>query len=253
MARASGMPLSQCPTCKTKEFEVAPGVWGWENGEYTLDEVAYPCDCQTQMLLRKHYIHANIPDQYQRLNWGNFTGSPVVTDTVKIYLDAWESNKTNGMGLEFSSTRIGVGKTFAATYIAKELIKRSEAVYFTPFLDVIDLLSKDQEYRNAEESRLRETTVLILDEVVPAISAAQSQFFAMRFEQLIRHRTNFNRVTIMTTNMTPAQLNSEYDRIYSLLEAKQTRIEMTGTDARQGDRGLRNEMLSANRECEPLT
>lgn len=253
IARKSGIPLSQCPTCLTKEIEVDEDNHGWVNGTYRLDGVEHECDCYTQMMLRKHYLLANIGDQYQRLNWADFQGTKDAVDAVEMYLGSWQTAKINGMGLEFSSPALGVGKTFAATYVAKELVKKGESVYFTPFNNVVNLYSKEATYRDRTEQRLADTTVLVLDEVIPAISHAQNQLFASKFEDLIRHRTNFNRPTIMTTNMTPDALHEEYPRTYSLLEAKQIRIEMSGADARQGVRGMRNLELLANEEVEPIT
>lgn len=253
LAQRSGIPLVQCPTCGAKEIYVDENNYGWINGTYRLDGEEHECDCQTQMELRKHYLLANIGDQYQRLDWKDFKGSKEAAEAVSLYLDAWETAKINGMGLEFSSHLLGVGKTFAATHIAKELIKQGERVYFIPFLEVISLLGRPQEYRNDVQDRMRDTTILILDEVVPAVTAPQRALFAGQFEELIRNRTNFNRPTIMTTNLTPSELHKEYPRTYSLLEAKQIRIEMIGADARQGIRGVRNLELLANGEVEPIT
>jgi len=205
------------------------------------------------MQLRKHYLLANIGDQYMRLDWRDYDGAQSVRDSVDLYLDKWTGFKLNGMGVEFASPNLGVGKTFAATYVGKELIKRGELVYFKPFLEIISLYEKDPDYRHREEDRLRDTTVLILDEVVPPVSTAQGQLFATKFEELIRHRQNFNRVTIMTTNLTPEKLRETYSRTYSLLEAKQMRIEMVGQDARMGKIAMENIELVANGEVRPIT
>lgn len=218
-----------------------------------MDGIEHPCDCDTQMMLRKHYLLAGIPDQYQRLDWNNFQGTKEAVEAVSLYLESWESAKVNGMGLEFASPNLGVGKTFAATHVAKELIKRGERVYFTPFIQVINLLGQESSYRQSQEALLNDITVLILDEVIAGISYAQADFFASKFEELIRNRTNFNRPTIMTTNLTQEELHEEYPRPYSLLEAKQIRILMNGDDFRRGDRGMRNIELLANLEIEPLT
>lgn len=204
------------------------------------------------MELRKHYYVANIGDQYQRLNWKDFTGDPNARDAVEHYLEIWEGAKLNGLGLEFSSPTQGVGKTFAATHLAKELIKRGEQVFFLDFMSFVNLLQLDETERNSQSRRLRDTTVLILDDVRPAISVAQNRYFAVQFEELIRYRTNFNYVTIMTTNLTPEELHEEYPRTYSLLEAKQVRVEMTGEDAR-GEIGWKNLELARNNEVEPIT
>lgn len=252
MAKASGVPLSQCPTCLATRIEIEPGVYGWENGTYRYKGQEHQCDCEGQMQLRKHYLLANIPKQYQELDWGDYAGDQNAIDAVTLYLDKWTFAKQNGMGLEFSSPTLGVGKTFAATYVGKQLVKRGERVYFVRFLEVIAALHKESEERSAFEDRLRDTTVLILDEVGLAISAAQHDLFAVKFEELIRYRTDNNRVTIMTTNLTPDKLHYEYPRTYSLLEAKQIRVEIVGTDYRPR-KGMENLELLANEEVSPIT
>lgn len=253
LCRNSGIPINQCPTCLSKPIEIAPGVWGWENGTYRYRGEEHKCDCETQKNLRVHYLLANIGEQYQRLNWNDFNGSQEAADAVALLLGTWDSWKLNGMGLEFNSPIQGTGKTFAATHVGKELVKRGESVYFTPFVDVANLLTQEDSYRQEVENRLRDTAVLILDEVVPAISSAQRAFFANRFEELIRYRTNFNRVTIMTTNLEPDRLHEEYPRTYSLLEAKQIRVEMTGEDQRMNRIAFENLELVANAEVRPIT
>lgn len=249
IAKESGTPLTECPTCHARGIEVAPGVRGWENGVYRYRGREIACDCQTQIALRKHYLLAGIGEQYMRLDWEDYRGDPAAIDAVETILDKWQAFRDNGIGLEFSSTGLGTGKTFAATHIAKELIKKGEKVYFTPFLDMVSAQKNDNEIHDL----LRSVPVLILDEVGKPISEAQRRWFAEEFEEIIRHRTNYNKVTIMTTNLTPDELRDTFARVYSLLEAKQTRVEMTGKDARQSFINLENLELALNGEVRPIT
>lgn len=246
MAKSSGIPLSQCPTCLSR---TDPDLYVHVPGTFRYRGEEYQCDCDTQMELRLHYLIAGIGDQYQRLDWADFRGTPAAKEAVDLFLDRWDSFRLNGMGLEFSSPNLGVGKTFAATHVGKELIKRGVQVRFVPFLSAVRILLEDREM----EEQLRSIQVLILDEVVPAMSEAQGALFAMKFEELIRHRTNFNLVNIITTNLTPQQLHDAYPRTYSLMEAKQLRIEMGGEDARQSYIEMENIELVANGEVRPIT
>jgi DNA replication protein DnaC len=250
-AASSGIPLDECPTCGSKVIEVEPAVYGRENGQYRYFGETYDCDCDTQMALRKHYLLANIGDQYMRLNWDDFDGDKDLRGTVKLYLNKFDSARRNGMGVEFASKELGTGKTFAATHIAKELIKRGESVYFIPFTNMISLYATPggQEL----EEQLKKVAVLVLDEVVPPDTGAQHALFARRFEELIRHRTNFNLPIIMTTNMNAEELHDEFPRVYSLLEAKQLRVKVKGYDARAGRIGMENLELLANDEVRPIT
>lgn len=255
-AAMSGVPLDQCPTCGSKPFKIRDDELGEAEGRYhgiyAYRGEEHPCDCEVQMQLRKHYLLANIGDQYMRLNWADYRNQDV-KDKVALYLDRWPSFKINGMGMEFGGEALGVGKTFGATYVGKELIKKGERVFFLPFLEIISLYQREDAERDRMNRRLRETTVLILDEVRPPRSDAQAWLFAERFEELIRHRTNFNLPTIIGTNLTADELDHYYPRTYSLLAAKQLRLELTGQDARQSWIAMENIDLAANGEVRPIT
>jgi DNA replication protein DnaC len=253
LAKKSGIPLSQCPTCLATKIEISPDIWGWENGAYLYHGERFLCDCEVQKALRKHYLLANIGDQYQRLSLDQWRGPQEIRETVETYLDRWKNFKQHGMGLEFASERLGVGKTFLACHVGKELIKLGENVYFTPFLEVISALSHEGDETEEVSKRMRDTTVLILDEVVPPYTQAQARLFAAKFEELIRHRQNYNMPTIMTTNLSPEDLHANYPRPYSLLEAKQLRIVLDGEDARQNWIAMENLELAMNGEVRPIS
>jgi DNA replication protein DnaC len=204
------------------------------------------------MNLRKHYLLAGIGEEFQRLDWTDFDGDPKVVERVQFYLDHWPSARANGMGVEFSSPNLGVGKTFGATHIGKELIKRNEYVFFIPFHEVIGVLTRQNPNWQEIYDRLRTTTLVILDEVRPPHYEGQKHLFADMFEETIRHRSSYNLPTIITTNLTAGELERHYPRPYSLLRAKQLRIEMTGQDVRQGKIENENIELIFNDEVRPI-
>jgi DNA replication protein DnaC len=251
MALAS-VPLDQCPTCQSKIHYHDADTYYRINGTYRYKGEEHECDCDTQILLRKHYLAANIGDQYQRLNWDDFRDQKV-REEVNTYLDNWRTIRLQGMGLEFASPGLATGKTFAATYVAKELIKRGERVWFHPFIELIGLYQQPEQERVEIEARLRNSSVLILDEVLPPNTFAQGQLFAAKLEELIRFRTNFNRVIIMTTNLEPDELHEYYPRVYSLIEAKQLRIFLSGDDARRTVIRDNNLRMLMEGEVAPIT
>jgi DNA replication protein DnaC len=252
LARAAGKSLDVCPTCGGKEEEIpgSNGVKVFKEGTYKLWGEEHFCDCHTQIALFSRYLLANIGEQYMRLDFGDFDGSPEAREMVEVYIDKWEGFRAHGWGLEFGGP-LGIGKTFCATAIGKELIKRGQRVYFIPFIEMINAYSKS----DAEqfEQRLRTATFLILDELLPASTDRQRDFYAFQFEALIRHRTNHNLPTIITTNQTQDQLSEDYPRIYSLLAAKQQRIDMSGRDVRRGKIEMENIELITNEEVRPIT
>lgn len=201
-------------------------------------------------MLRKHYLLANIPDQYMRLDWASdYSGSSDARESVALYLDKWSAMKINGMGIEFAGKTLGVGKTFAATTIGKELIKNREDVYFLPFHQMLHAMRyEDKEIL----ATLENVNVLILDEIQPPPDPRLVQIFSDQFESVVRNRTNYNGVTIMTTNMDETEMDAHYPRVYSLLRAKQLRVEMTGKDARRDLIAKQNLDLILNNETRPI-
>lgn len=245
-AELPGIHPDQCPTCDSTPDEYGERV----NGTYKFRGKSYECNCEEQVLLRKHYALANIPDQYMKLDWEkDYTGSEDARIAVAKYLEMWPSMKANGVGLEFASRQLGTGKTFAATHIGKELIKRRERVYFIPFNQMLDAMRNQSE---AILSKLDSINIVILDEVrSPPNNDQIRSIFADRFESIIRNRTNYNGITIMTTNMTEKTLDEDYPRVYSLLSAKQIRVQMNGHDVRSNI-GKENSELALNGERRPI-
>jgi DNA replication protein DnaC len=253
LARLSGVPLDICPTCGGREEEIpgSDGVKTFQSRTYRFRGEEHQCNCQAQIALRARYLLANIGDQYMRLDWDDFDGSEDAKNMVPHYIANWQAYQRNGMGLEFGGASLGVGKTFAATTIGKGLIKQGQRVFFIPFIEMVSAF--ESEDKNDLERKMRETTFLILDEILPARSERQRDFYATKFEALIRFRTNFNLPTITTTNLSETDIAEEYSRTYSLLQAKQGRIDMSGVDKRMGQIRVENMELVMNNEVRPIT
>lgn len=239
--------LEQCPTCKTPRDEDRR----WQTGSYKLDGESHPCDCAQQVELLQHYLVARIPDEYMRLDWErNFSGDKRAVMGVETFLDKWEGMKSMGVGIEFTGAGLGIGKTFAATTIAKELVKLGEHVYFCGFNEFLNAARYD---KKEELEQIRDSKVLVLDEIQVPPNDKFNSIYASRFEEIVRYRTNYNRVTIMTTNVSEDDIQKYYPRVYSLLRAKQLQVEMEGNDARQSATRNRNLELIMNGEIPPIS
>lgn len=248
LARIKTKGLSFCPTCERRypaqiDEEDKPRM-------YYYDEEWHECNCQEQIALFARYHLAHIPEQYMRLDWEDYQGSLEAREFVDKYLQSWKNYRKNGFGVEFGGPKLGIGKTFAATHIGKELVKKRQKVYFVQFVEMASAFERS----DAEiiENKIRMTPYVILDDIMPPTSDRQAMFYHTRFEAIIRHRTNYNLPTLITTNLTTDQLEEYYPRTYSLLAAKQKRIDMDGKDFRSF-MGLYNEELVANGESRPIT
>lgn len=239
--------LDYCPTCKKR---YPADIEDDSPRQFFYDEQWQECDCQQQVALFARYLLAGIPEQYMRLDWDDYEGSVEARDFVDKYLAKWQAYRENGFGVEFGGPKLGIGKTFAATHIGKEMVKKRQKVYFVPFVEMVAAF--ERENAEALEEKIRWTPYVILDDIMPPTSERQANFYHTRFEAMIRHRTNYNLPTMITTNLTTEQLDKYYPRTYSLLAAKQKRIDMDGKDFR-GFMGLYNLELVENGETRPIT
>lgn len=245
--RMSTQSLALCPTCGNKESET-------DDNTYRYHEIERPCNCQLQLALYARYLLANIGTQYMKLDWEDFAGTPEADKAVRAYIKDWREYLAHGFGLTFASSLQGVGKTWAATHIGKELIKRNQKVYFLDFVEMVDAFCGDHDERQEVARRMRESTFLILDDVRSGLSERQTDLFALKFEVVIRHRTNFNLPTIATTNLTEFSFESEFPRLHSLLMPKQQWINMNGVDHRKlSETGIETIEMIARGERRPIT
>jgi hypothetical protein len=249
-AKRGSIDLLHCPTCKAGHEYEEPGIdLGWPtDSTYRYEGEDRVCDCAWQDELRRRYLLADIPKQYWTYGVGEYYGDSDAWIMAQGYLTAWNPQKEAGLGLEFYSEEMGTGKTFLMCYIARQLIQRGEDVFFSRFSSIMGLYQGDSK---EIQDRLLYSTVLALDEVGIGLSGAQGEYFAMEFENLIRNRIDSNRVTLMTTNLTPKRLNEHYPRTYSLLSAKQSRCALNGFDVRKDYQEIEKSLIDAG-EVRPI-
>jgi DNA replication protein DnaC len=239
---ATMYPPGGCPTCNGR-------MW------YRLDFVQHPCDCQLQIMLQKHYFRSNIGREYHDICLKDFDGpdSERVVDAVRSYLDKYEDNFHYGLGLTFTGP-YGTGKTFAMTCVLKELVKQGRDTYFTTFEQLINVWGDSWHDANAKkmlEEKLKTVEVLGLDELRTDARNAGG-FLQNGLDSVIRYRTANLLPTLITTNMSSDFEKSEFAKVYSLLAAKNTRVETHGHDRRMLEVRQRNHELKERGERRPV-
>lgn len=231
-----------CPTCGGR-------------GKYNLDLLPNECDCEVQKLLQKHYFAANIGREYHDICLKDFSGSDTnsVVPVTQEYISNFENNFHYGLGLTFSGP-VGTGKTFAMTCVLKELIKQGVDVYFITFEELINVWGKswhDDDAKRLLEQRLKTASVLGLDELRTDPRNAGG-FLANGLDSVIRHRTSNLLPTLVTTNMNREAELDQFGKVYSLLSAKNTRVETHGHDRRMREVRNRNFELNQRGERRPI-
>jgi DNA replication protein DnaC len=216
-----------CPVCDNQRRFEYQGV------EYECpdDDFGHPTTRLSSL-----YFLANIPLEYQQLVWSEWPVEPaerlVAKEDVESYIADFDLYRQIGVGATFWSQTTGTGKTWMATRILKELVKRGYDGWFIPFKDIRSYYQKDDV--DFFVKRMTEAQILVLDDVLEPWTEKAAAFYGDKLEDLIRPRTTANLPTIMTTNLSPDKLEEFFPRVFSLVSAKNLAINMCGPDVRLG-------------------
>ena len=154
--------------------------------------------------------------------------SDAVMYKAKSYVDNWEEMKRNHIGCLFWGP-VGTGKSFIAGCIANELLKQEVMVKMTNFNTIIDNifpLADKTEYINA----LASYQLLIIDDLG---TENLTPFVISQLFHVINSRDLSRKTTIISTNLSPEELQSTYtERISSRLMGQYTPIPVFGEDLR---------------------
>lgn len=215
-----------CPICNGDE---------WILVEKDGIERAAPCKCRERAVMSRRLRFADIPEAFRGMDLKTFRmdvyrnpdSKKKVSDACKIiktYLDHFEKQKEQGMGLFIWSRTKGSGKTRIAAGIANELMK-SYAVKFAVSLTILQEIKNtwrmDAEY---SESRLLDALstadVLIIDDFGVERPA---DWINDKLYQIINERYINRKVTIFTSNESLETLQYD-DRIINRIKERTYQI-----------------------------
>lgn len=224
-----------CPTCEG-------------TGEYRLFGESYMCPVDDfgheQLRLFKLYCLANIPYEFMTIPWELFPKGEVKKD-IDGYLKQYAHTRRQGLGYEFYGDH-GVGKSWAAAHVEMEIAKLGYSAWFIQFVHLKSLYEDvSDEERLFTMGKLRESEVLVIDDVTAPWSPKMQEFYAEKLEATLRYRTHCNFPTILTTNISPAQWGEFYPRVYNQLSNKQQRAELSGKNYRSKSKDELDELAAA--------
>lgn len=210
-----------CPTCRKKGYY----VWQGKGIE---------CDCQLQLQLHKHYLNAGIYPNYQRLTWDDYQGDSKPKEIVESYLEHHDELVAAGIGLTFTGT-YGIGKTLLMTLLVKELVKAGVFCYASTFANMLDMFTSGWTSKDDQQyffEKMKSTEVLLLDDLGRGFKT-KNNLSESTFDNVIRFRMQSEKVTLLTSNMPPPQLEQEYGgALASLMTESNMWSELIGPDYR---------------------
>lgn len=211
-------PDYQCKNCKDTGFVIK-------------DEGVEVCKCRTLAYIELLYEQSRLKDVLKQHNFKNFKPeyyskeiNPIekkspyenimdILKGVKKFLKNFE-NPTQRSLLFYGST--GLGKTFLAHCIAKELIDKKKTVIFLDSITFFEILKNRyskmvrlyDEVHDEEYKSLEEVDLLIIDDL--GNEGKNADFLHGIFQSLLDKRYLSNKKTIITTNFTIEGLTKFY-------------------------------------------
>ncbi len=208
------------------------------------------CSCMVGLTSEKLYSISNMDYQLSRENFANFneklfSATPLeggisprenilfIKKLSQNFIDNF--HKENDENLLFYG-QTGLGKTFMINCIAKELMDRNTSVvYYTAFalMDLFRSIKFDREKDELKELQFNmvyNAELLIIDDLG---SEDQNNFTIPQIFNIINERLITGKKTIISTNLTPEELDRVYtERVFSRLTSKFKIVEFIGEDLR---------------------
>jgi DNA replication protein DnaC len=173
----------------------------------------------------------NIPKQY----WGAKVQyvAESVQDVVRRYLVNTDEMMKRGAGM-FVTGSPGVGKTSIAILVCKEARARGYTAYFAPIWELRECIKSRVIFEETTSvlDRCKEVDVLVLDDLCLE-DARDYGFGARRIEELLSFRGSQQLVTIVTTRLTQADLNTTYKSLILSTQGCMVFLPVEGPDQRR--------------------
>ncbi len=231
-------PDEYCPTCN-------------KTGIYRLNGQEYACNCVEQLMLLKKYLSSGIGKPYQRLSWEDLDDA-VLPDLAPVqeFCSDPEPFIRRGIGILFWGPP-GAGKTMVATLILKDLIRRGYTGFSATMAAMVEYFTAGWGGNTEEKvwftEKFLKSQVLVLDELRWDTRLAETTF-----DHILRSRVHEGRPTIITTNLTPAGLESGYgSSVLSLLVEQSIAVNLR-TDNYRGHAHDRVMQEIRNNEIRPI-
>lgn len=210
------------------------------------------CHCFKQAIVDLLYSQSNIKGIMEQENFSTFrydfyTDSYIeettnltplanikkVVSSCKDYIDTFDSTYSNLL----LYGNAGVGKTFLANCIAKELLDRSHTVIYLTAFQLFDILEKNKFNKDQEKSEANEQFEYILDCDLLIIddlgTELNNSFVTSQLYLCINERHLRKKSTIISTNLSWDNLNTNYsERIFSRLASNYRLLKIVGDDIR---------------------
>lgn len=198
------------------------------------------CPCQERFSLEIKKAQSRIPIKYRNFNLATITmpDSKNVKSTVTEYINNMALNRKEGNGL-FLWGETGVAKSSFGCIILIAALERGYTAYFTDLNECVSLTTGswfDEDKKREFEKHILEADFLVIDDVggKEVLSKSNGEMIQTTFTSLFKNRCDSLLPTVMTSNLSPTDLNDKYgDRLYSIACEHLQTVKCNGIDFRQ--------------------
>ena len=239
-------PKDSCITCQFQRSGAKTFRWWNEDRSEIVD---WECNCRAQWIMHRYFLHHGIGKTYQRLGWANAVGVPGGTQyEILTYLENSALYVERGVNLILYSPDAGTGKTLSLMLAAKKLLELGYDAFVAQMNTIVEMYTsgwRDKADQDYFERRIMNCGVLVVDDMGKETGQNHVDFIDRLLDRVLRHRTAHGLPTLVSTNLTPTQLDSGYGQyVASLLTETCMFIETSGQDWRPKSRDRMTDELA---------
>lgn len=205
------------------------------------------CSCFNKRLIKKYYDMSNISNIIKEENFDHFNislysddfkenGKSAKQNIIEIVTDViarTDSIDSQPINMLFTG-RSGLGKTYMCNCIAKAVMDKGLSVIYMSAYDLFDKMIKQRFNLSDEEDEsynlLKDCDLLVIDDLG---TEGVNNNTITEFFKIINARYLDNKSTVVSTNMSPAEINNIYsERIVSRIIGNYKCYRFFGKDIR---------------------
>lgn len=219
---------------------------GWLPPEQASSDTVHPaqkCHCLIQEEIDDLYRAAGLAGRLREQTFERFDLSVYPSDDRKFMQGVMEYCGKYALGVAAGTEEeslllmgdVGLGKTYLSSAIANVVVEERKSVVYFTFSDFLDLIRLhkfgDEEQYKQGVQRLLEADLIILDDLG---AEKVTEFVGQELFNLINHRMNRRQPMVVSTNLTPDEVESYYGpRIASRMLYGFEALHLRGTDVRE--------------------
>ncbi len=183
------------------------------------------CECLIRFKYISELYYSRIPKEYWNISLVDLKIDAEYKQTLRYYVKNINTAIKDGLGIIYSSSQRGIGKTTSMCLIGRMAIQMGYKVFYTIAQNIIDDRWTDEQ---VVLDRINNCDLFLIDELDKIVMANESNI-PKQLENLLRGLLPNRKAIIICTNFEEKEIEEKF-KIISLLRRYMKIIEMSGED-----------------------